>query len=199
MRSWFAFGNLLNKFGWWFFPFKSISIFCLILLLLSVYVRMCVHVMWGFSCAQGIKWRWNVYFGSSWLLWSNSFSLYSLPFYILNLLLFSISYHHNYYGHMSCLFYTRLILFTALLLRLFADLSCQISLMQSTLSCPRPREEWWARKFYRVLEQKMIKIWKLNTWFNFEQPDTLEHQPDIYVYLSYVVNEKAETKVLCLC
>ena len=50
--------------------------------------------------------------------------------------------------------------------------------------CPRPREEWWARKFYRVLEQKMIKIWKLNTWFNFEQPDTLEHQPDIYVYQS---------------
>ena len=60
-----------------------------------------VNVMWGFPCALGTKWRWNVYFGSSLLLWFSSFSLYSLPFYILNLLLFSISYHHNYYGHMS--------------------------------------------------------------------------------------------------
>ena len=137
--------------------------------------------MWGFPCAQGIKWRWNVYFGSSLLLWSNSFSLYSLPFYILNLLLFSISYHHNYYGHMSCLFYTRLILFTALLLCLFADLSCQISLMPSTLSLPQAQGGMVSEKTLSCVRTKMIKIWKLNTWFNFEQPDTLEHQTDIYV------------------
>ena len=141
---------------WYFFPssqFPSFAWYCC--------CWACANVMWGFSCAQGIKWRWNVYFGSSLLLWSNSFSLYSLPFYILNLLLFSISYHHNYYGHMSCLFYTKLILFTALLLRLFVDLSCQISLMPSTLSLPQAQGGMVSGKtlsFVRPTNDKNMKI-----------------------------------------